>query len=810
MKGKLAMTKKVNKTKELKKKRVVLLDAHAILHRAYHALPDFTSNKGEPTGALYGLTAMLMKIVEVLKPDYVVACYDLPEPTFRHDVYDEYKAGRSKTDDELIAQLNRSRDIFKAFNVPMYEKVGFEADDILGTIVEQTKDEKDIEIIIASGDMDTLQLVDKKKVQVYTLKKGINDTILYDEKAVIERFGFVPDLLPDYKGLRGDPSDNIIGIKGIGEKTAGILIQTFGSIENIYKQLKKDHIQFEKVGIKPRIIGLLEDNEEEALFSKMLALIRRDVPITFTLAEEGWRDNIDIKKATELFEELSFRTLAQRFKVLFGVNSADDTTDKKEEKEQIKEKDVDQKLLKETAVALWVLRSDKTNPTLEDILQFTQSDNLEDASEKIFKQLKKDKTEKVYEEIENPLIPITKQMQEDGVRIDVKYLKELSKEYHKELSKLEKKIYKHAGEEFNISSPKQLGEILFDRMGLSIKNQKKTSTGQKSTKESELEKMKDLHPIIEDILSFRELRKLLSTYIDNLPDMVGADGRIHAEFLQTGTTTGRMASQNPNLQNIPIKTELGRRIRNAFVSEKGSSLLALDYSQIDLRSAALLSKDEKLTEVFRSGGDIHTAVASEVFNVSPEDIDKEMRRKAKVINFGIIYGMGVNSLRQSLGKDTTTRAEAQQFYNDYFKQFSTLAHYLDKVKADAARTGYTETYFGRKRYFEGIKSKVPFIRAATERMAINAPIQGTSADIIKRATVDINDYLKKNKLENDVKLILQIHDELIFEIKSNKIDEITPKIKYIMESVLSPKDTNGIVFTVEASVGDNWGEMSSV
>ncbi len=797
----------MSKEKSSKKKRVVLLDAHAILHRAYHALPDFTSNKGEPTGALYGLTAMLMKIVEVLEPDYMVACYDLPEPTFRHDVYDEYKAGRAKTDDELIAQMDRSRDIFEAFNIPIFEKVGFEADDILGTIVEQTKKQKDIEIIIASGDMDTLQLVDKKKVQVYTLKKGINDTILYDERSVIERFGFVPDLLPDYKGLRGDPSDNIIGIKGIGEKTAGILIQTFGSIENIYKELKGDHAQFEKVGIKPRIIGLLEDNEEEALFSKMLALIRRDVPITFSLAEERWRESIDIKKATTLFEELSFRTLANRFRILFNVNGISEDTPEEAVKEPVKEEDVDQELLKETAVALWVLRSDKTNPTLEDILQFTQSDNLKDASKKINEQLKKDKIEKVYKEIEKPLIPITQQMQEDGVRIDIEYLKKLSKEYHKELSKLEKKIYKHAGEEFNISSPKQLGEVLFDRMGLSVKNQKKTSTGQKSTKESELEKMKELHPIISDILSFRELRKLLSTYIDNLPKMVDSDGRIHAEFLQTGTTTGRMASQNPNLQNIPIKTELGRRIRNAFIAEKEYQLLALDYSQIDLRSAALLSGDEKLTEVFRSGGDIHTAVASEVFGVAPEDVDKEMRRKAKVINFGIIYGMGVNSLRKSLGKDTTTRAEAQQFYNNYFKQFSTLAEYLDKVKADAARTGYTETYFGRKRYFEGIKSKVPFIRAATERMAINAPIQGTSADIIKRATVDIDDYIKKNKLEGDVRLLLNIHDELIFEVKKDVIDRVTPEIKHIMESVLSIKDTNGIIFTVEASIGDNWGEM---
>ncbi|NQV93308.1 hypothetical protein HQ403_02310, partial [Candidatus Kaiserbacteria bacterium] len=399
------------KAKSTKNKKLVLLDAHAILHRAYHALPDFSSNTGEPTGALYGLTAMLMKIIQELNPDYVVACYDLPEPTFRHDVYKEYKGGRAKTDDELIAQMNRSRDIFKAFNIPIYEKPGYEADDILGTIVEQTKDMKDIDVVIASGDMDTLQLVNKKKVQVYTLKKGINDTILYDEKGVIERFGFKPTLLPDYKGLRGDPSDNIIGIPGIGEKTGSTLIQEFGSIEDIYKKLKKNHAFFEKAGIKPRIIGLLEDNEEEALFSKMLALIRRDVPITFTLSENGWRESIDVVKARALFEELSFRTLANRFDTLFKTKNTGDSGSLEETPQGEVEKEiVDEKLLKETAVALWVLRSDKTNPNLEDILQFTNSDTLISAHKKILSLLKEQKLEKIYEDIEKPLIPITEEM----------------------------------------------------------------------------------------------------------------------------------------------------------------------------------------------------------------------------------------------------------------------------------------------------------------------------------------------------------------------------------------------------------------
>ncbi|MCW9054918.1 MAG: DNA polymerase [Candidatus Pacebacteria bacterium] len=793
--------------KTSKKERLVLLDAHAILHRAYHALPDFTSQSGEPTGALYGVVAMLMKIIPELKPDYIVACYDLPEPTFRHGVYEEYKSGRAEIEDALVHQLNRSRDVFEAFNIPIYEKAGYEADDILGTIVEQTKKNKDLEIIIASGDMDTLQLVEEDRVYVYTLRKGIQDTVLYDEQAVVDRFGFGSDLIPDFKGLRGDPSDNIIGIPGIGEKTATTLITTFGTIEDIYKKLKKDTEVFEKAGVKPRIIKLLEEHEEDALFSKMLAEIRRDTPITFSLPKESWRDGLDPDKALKLFDDLSFRTLRDRFRSMFADTGNEEASVGEEGDDKPDDEKIDSKELKETAVALWLLRSDITNPELEDVLRFAKTDSFQVAHKRIFTQLKEEGLDKVYEKIEKPLIPITDEMKVVGIKVDVAYLEELSKEYHKELTKIEKRIYTHAGGEFNINSPKQLGEVLFETLGLSIKNHKKTSGGQKSTRESELEKMRELHPIIEDILAYREIQKLLSTYIDNIPKMVGKDGRLHAEFLQTGTTTGRMASQNPNLQNIPIKTELGRRIRNAFVAEKDFVLLACDYSQIELRVAAFLSGDEKLTRIFAEGGDVHTAVAAEVFGVPPEQVDYELRRRAKVINFGIIYGMGVNALRQSLGKDTTTLAEARQFYNDYFTRFSTLAHYLDRVKAHAARTGHTETYFGRKRYFEGITSSVPFVRASAERMAINAPIQGTEADIVKLATIRIHEYLNEHDMLDDVRLILNVHDELVYEVRKDVLDTIAPEIKRLMETIVPKEESRGIVFTVDMAAGKNWGQL---
>ncbi|HJO89560.1 MAG: DNA polymerase [Candidatus Pacebacteria bacterium] len=789
-----------------KKKRLVLLDAHAILHRAYHALPDFTSDKGEPTGALYGLSSMLMKIIADLKPDYLAACYDLQEPTYRHEVYEDYKAGRPKTDDELIAQMDRSRDIFESFGIPIYEKVGFEADDVLGTIVEQVKDKKDIDTIIASGDMDTLQLVNNKKVCVYTLKKGIKETIVYDEEGVEERFGFKPEFLIDYKGLRGDPSDNIPGVAGIGEKTATELIQKFGTIEDIYKILKKDKKKFEKAGIKPRIVGILEENEEEAQFSKMLATIRLDVPIKFEIPKEKWEEALEIENILALFQELGFRTLSQRVRDTFG-GSDNDTTEEKEVESSEEPLEVDEKELKKIAVAVWLLKSDITNPELEEILEFANTDSYDEAKETILAEIKKQKLEKVYEEIELPLIPVVEKMKEVGIKIDAKYLKNLSNDYHKKLSALEKKIYKHANGEFNVNSPKQLGEVLFDKLGLAPKNQKKTGTGARSTRESELEKMKDMHPIIKEIFSHRELQKLLSTYIDNIPQLLDKKNRLHATFLQAGTTTGRMASQNPNLQNIPIRTELGRKIRNAFVASSGYKLVALDYSQIELRVAAFLSGDEKLIENFKEGGDIHAKMASEVFDVPIDMVDAEMRREAKVINFGIQYGMGVNSLKENLG---TTRAEAQKYYNEYFKIFSGLAHYLHEIKADAAREGFTKTYFGRKRHFEGINSRIPYIRAMAERMAINAPIQGTQSDIIKIAMSQVDDYLIKENIIEDAHLLLQVHDELVYEIKNDKVEEISKEIKNIMESVIEPKDIYDIELKVDVSTGDNWGEMKKL
>jgi DNA polymerase-1 len=819
--------------KSAQNKRLVLLDAHAIIHRAYHALPEFTSSRGEPTGALYGLASMLIRIIADLKPDYIAACYDLPQKTFRHEAYEAYKGKRAKTDDALISQLKESREIFKAFGIPMYDAPGFEADDVLGTIVHKYKKDKKLDIIIASGDMDTMQLVDDKKVQVYTLKKGINDTILYDEEKVVGRFGFKPALLPDYKGLRGDPSDNIIGVKGIGEKTAQTLILKFGTIEEIYKKIKQDGKALTDAGISPRMAEILKENEEEALFSKTLATIRTDAPIKFELPDKTFWQSAEQEKIKEVFNRFEFKSLITRLgnfftngnggaptghalrrspSILEGQEPSVGSKDLSEHDPTTLEnslgelpKDVDPEKLQETSIALWLINSDISDPKLGDILEYAETQSFEEAREVIFKKLKAEKLEKVFEEIEKPIIPVVKEMESYGILVDKKYFEKLSAEYHKELDALTKKIWAATGTEFNINSPKQLGEVLFGKLG--IKSGKKSAGGAPSTKVSVLEELKESNPIVTEILAYRELQKLLSTYIDVIPKMAGEDGRLHARFLQNGTTTGRFSSQDPNLQNLPIKSELGRRIRGGFVAPRGSVLAAFDYSQIELRVAAMLSGDEKMTALFREHKDIHAGVASFVFGVPLEKVNAEMRRLAKVINFGIIYGMGVNALRRNMGGN---RAEAQKFYDNYFRQFSGVRDYLEEVKSFARKNLYTETLFGRKRYFPNINSRLPFLRNMAERIATNAPLQGTAADIIKLAIRFAEEDLAKAGLLPKTHLVLQVHDELVYEIEESALKKASEIIKNAMTDVMARsyiRYKTDIPLLVHEGAGANLGEV---
>lgn len=793
-------------SKKSPKPRLIILDTHAILHRAFHALPDFTAPSGEPTGALYGVVAMLLRIIEELKPDYIVACYDLPGPTYRHTAFADYKATRVKTDDTLIAQINRSRDIFAAFNIPIYEKAGFEADDILGTIAKQVAETSDLEVIIASGDMDTMQCVKGKQVQVYTLKKGINDTVLYDEEAVKTRFGFPPRLVPDYKGLRGDASDNIPGIAGIGEKTATELLKQFGDIDALYKKLHKSEAEFLAAGIKPRIVKLLKEGEEEARFSKMLATIQTEVPIDFVLPTNNWQEAAKPEEIISLFSELGFRTLSARVKVALDLPSSPVAELNDATQSALNKTD-----LAEAQVLLWLLESERTNASWLDIVEYgrayfgtqdlkTTKDRLQEEVEKIAG------LKKLYEEIEKPLIEVVEYLSKMGVTLDTTYLATLAKTMHQELEKLETTIYQAAEVTFNINSPKQLGEVLFDKLGLKPKNQKKTAGGQRSTKESELEKLTNDHEIIPAILRYRELQKLVSTYIDAFPKQVSADGRIRSTFIQTGAATGRMASRDPGLQNIPTRTEESRAIRRAFVTSPGYTMVGIDYSQIELRIAAILSHDQKLIDIFKRSEDVHTGVAIQVFGVTASEVTSEMRRKAKVINFGILYGMGVNALRANLGAETS-REEAQSFLNAYFQTFTRLADYLDETKELARKQGYTETLFGRRRHFPGIRSTAPFIRAQAERMAINAPIQGTAADVMRIAMNEVYQAEKKAGQLDDVRMLLQVHDELVFEIKNELLEKEIPRLVKLMEGVLRDKETFGVTLKVDVALGENWADL---
>ncbi len=785
-----------------KRKKLVLLDAHAIIHRAYHGMPDFSTRAGFPTGAIYGFISMVLKIIEDFHPDYIVAAYDRQEATFRHEAFAEYKGKRSKTDESLKMQFGPTREICEIFSIPIYDYPGFEADDIIGTIAEQLKNDA-VDIIIASGDMDTLQLVEGKRVQVFTLKRGIKDTVIYDEEAVKERFGFIPPLIVDYKALRGDPSDNIPGIRGIGDKAATLLVSQFGTIEKIYETLeKKGEEIFLQKGVSKRMLKLLVEGREDAEFSKILAEIRKDAPIHFQFPQDNWRKSIDVEKALKLFEKYELRALPKRlFKTLEIEQNAERTSSVSLEKK------IDGDRLKLAAIALQLLDSDEVNASLEEILRFTQKKTFEEAEKYLFEELQKEgRSYKVFQEIEKPLLPIVKKMEANGILLDRDFFINLSENYHQKLNDLEEKIFHISGEKFNINSPKQLSEVLFEKMQLPTKGIKKSKSGAYSTNIDNLEKLEDKNEVIRYIIQYRELQKLLSTYIDTLPSFIQADGRIHAEFIQNGTATGRFSSQNPNLQNIPVKSEIGREMRKGFIAGKGKKLVSFDYSQIELRILAFLSGDEKLKDIFRAGKDIHSSVAALIAGVDEQDVDQEMRRKAKVVNFGILYGMGISALKKEM---QTTREEAQKFYQGFFTQFPQATAFLEKTKQFAREHGYTETLFGRRRYFKSINAKLPFIRAMAERMALNAPIQGTAADIIKLAMI-LGEQELHPEQRYGAKLILQIHDELIYELDENNEMAFVQDMKKLMEKVLEKsyeKIETDIPFSVHYSSGKNWGDL---
>ncbi|MDP3981958.1 MAG: DNA polymerase [bacterium] len=726
---------------------LLILDANSLIHRAFHALPPLSTSRGEQVNALYGFFSILLKAIKEFQPEYIAVCFDMKAPTLRKQKYVQYKAKRERAADELYNQIPLVKEGLEAMDIPLYEQEGFEADDLIGTVATlapRLQILPPLATIIVSGDQDVLQLVNKN-TKVYMAKQGVQSMALFDEKMVRERFdGLFPLQLPDYKGLRGDSSDNLPGVKGIGEKTAISLLKEFKSLPHLYEVLKSG----KATGVPERVQDLLREHEAAAFVSWELGTITRDVPIEISLDRLRWEKN-DLSRIQEFLSRMEFSSLIKRLPV-----SLEKYEDKRSKKEKIRE--TIERLRKEEVLS-----------------------------------------KKVYE-LEKNLIPIVLRMEEQGICVDQEHFKGLAKEITKEIARLEQEIYQYAGEEFNINSSQQLSRILFEELEVSSVGLKRTPKKAISTAASELEKLRQDHPIINPLLEYRELQKMHSTYINTIPHLADEHNRVHTSFDQLGTATGRMASANPNMQNIPLRGEWGKRIRQGFVAEKGWFFVALDYSQFELRIAAHLSQDKEMQGFFLEGKDIHRETASAVFRVSSENVTDEMRFKAKALNFGILYGMGASGFSKSAN---ISLHEAKEFIEQYFERFPGIASYIEKTKEFAREYGYTETMLGRRRYLPDIHSKVPQFRSAAEREAVNHPIQGTQADLIKMAMVRIGEEVLEKSA--DIRLLLQIHDELLFEVRDREVDRILP----VITNIMTDKSLLLVPIEVHVSRGANWGEM---
>lgn len=892
----------------MKKDKLFLIDGNSYCYRAYYGIKELRNSRGQPTNAVYGFILMLRKLTGDEKPDYIGVAFDLKGPTFRHKRFKEYKIKRKPMPDDLVSQLPLIKEVIAAYNIPIFEKEGFEADDILATIARRASKE-DIEVYIVTGDKDALQLVDDN-IKVYSTHK---EGLVYNRDAVKDRFfGLGPENMTDLMALSGDSSDNIPGVRGIGEKTAIDLIKDFGNIDNLYKNLDKIKSESKK--------KMLSSQEEFARLSKELATIDDTVPIQVDLGAMRIKEP-DSNRLVKIFKELDFKNLAREFAPQdSGLRSAacyrtisdkkgfDDFIEElKKQKdfvfdfettsenplkavpvgvsfcwepgkayyvalsadkgegvdlgyafkalkgimEDVNIKKIGQNIKYEklilsnysielkgiefdTMIASYLLDPSKFNHNLDDIAferlnhktisidellgtgknritmdqvsldrisEYSCEDS--DVTLRLKLVLEKELFEKelvrLFREIELPLVDVLSVMETTGVKIDIELLKRMSVDMDKELIAIVKNIYNMAGAEFNINSPKQLSEILFEKLNLPVV--KKTKTGL-STDVGVLERLASFHPLPKELLRYRELSKLKSTYIDALPEMVDRKtNRLHTSFNQTITATGRLSSSKPNLQNIPIKTRQGKEIRKAFIGEKGNLIISADYSQIELRILAHLSGDEELIKSFEEGLDVHNHTASLVFGVEEKDVTPERRASAKTVNFGIIYGMSAFGLSRNLSIDP---ASAQQFIDSYFDRYPRVKLYMEDKIEEAKDLGYVTTLFNRRRYIPEIKTGSVKEQQQAERIAINTPIQGSAADLIKIAMIDIHKELMKENLFS--KMILQVHDELVFEAPEEELEAAAGLIKEKMESAVK------LSVPVEVSVkyGKNWLEMKEI
>lgn len=861
-------------------KKLLILDSNSILNRAFYGVRYLSAKDGTPTNAIYGFLNILLKLIKEQEPDYICAAFDVKAPTFRHKQYEGYKAQRKPMPEGLAAQMPLAKDVLRAMGVTILEKEGYEADDIIGTVARLCE-ESEISCFIATGDKDDLQLAsDKTKVILTVTKSGYNETIIYDDKAVKEKYHVTPTEFIDVKALMGDPSDNIPGVKGVGEKTAMSLIEKHHSIEYIYENI-------DDIGLKGAMLQKMKDGREMAFMSKELATINRNTPIEFNAEEcvfDGFENNGElyeilkrlelnsiikkldlsggdnVKENEDIFKNFSYqvgdKNMISGNKVTVVLDFDGDNISSAavgagnnavvlNEQDDIKELleddsiakvmfDVKEAIVKlngridiknisdDTAIAAYLVDPAKNEYTIEklasehfgtviekpEVKQLSLLDDVEtDRSEYLAKcavalgvlnerigdKIKENGQEKLYQEVELPLVTVLAHLEINGFLVDDNQLKEFADKLGEKIDALTNEIYMLAGEEFNINSPKQLGVILFEK--LELKPVKKTKTGY-ATNADVLEKLRDKHPIVNFIMEYRQLAKLKSTYCDGLTAVVNPNThRIHSVFTQTVTVTGRLSSTEPNLQNIPTRTELGREIRKMFVAKDGYVLVDADYSQIELRVLAHIANDETMINAFRNNEDIHAVTASQVLGIPLEDVTKEQRSSAKAVNFGIVYGIGEFSLAQDLHISVK---EAKAYIESYLEKYHGVRNYMESIKEQAKKDGYVKTMLNRIRYIPELKSPNYNIRQFGERVALNTPIQGTAADIIKLAMVRVDNRLINEGLKS--KLILQVHDELIVEAHKDEVD----KVKQILSEEMQGAMELNVPLKVDMSTGHSW------
>lgn len=893
------------------KKLLLLFDGHALVHRAFHALPPLTQSKtGELVNAVYGFASTLLKVMSDFGPTHWAVAFDRPAPTFRHEMFEEYKAHRPPTPEELRGQIRRVHELVEAFHIPVFEMDGFEADDVLGTLSKQAE-QQGVDTIIVTGDNDMLQVV-SPAVKALAPKRTFTDIVLYDEEAVNSKYGIRPEQLPDLKALVGDVSDNIPGVPGVGPKTASRLLQEYGSLEGIYERV--DQITPEKLQ------ATLREYRDQAFRGRELSTLVRDVPVQLDL-KACQVSNYDRDEVASLFRELEFtgllnrlpqsnagnaRNSADSYHTVNTGTALDKLVNNLRKRKQVAigvELSGDKAITAElVGVAVSPFRGEafyipvghrglnqppqlplnKVAPELRPILEdsaiakaayhgkrvmaalasqglkienlcfdamlaayllgeknlglsalafnrlgvemspasraaragrgaaavsmmevsevssraCTHVDVLWKLKESLEADLHDHGQWRLFTEVEMALIPVLVAMERHGILLDTGLLNQMSLELGQDLMRLESEIYSSVGHRFNINSPQQLGNVLFQE--LKLPQSRRTKTGY-STDASVIESLKGTHPVVEFIVRYRQLGKLKSTYVDALLALVNPEtGRVHTSFNQTGTATGRLSSSEPNLQNIPIRGEMGTRIRKAIIAPPGGYLLSADYSQIDLRALAHLSKDPGLIDAFARDEDIHTLTASQVFGIPQDKVTPEMRRNAKTINFGIVYGMSDYGLEQAT---SFSREEASQFIARYFDRYPKIREYLEATKEQARRLGYVETVLGRRRLVPEINSQNRMIREAAERMAINAPVQGSSADIIKVAMINLHREMETNKL--DSRMVLQIHDELLFEVPEAELEEMKSLVAKIMPGAVKLR----VPLRTDVKLGRNWAEM---